>query len=85
MATGREVLEMLAAEAEWVIIGDDFDSIEWIKGKPITKAQFEAGFDAYDNWKIQKDAEVAVKKLSTESKLAALGLDAEDLKVLGLG
>jgi hypothetical protein len=34
--------------------------------------------------KEQQDAEAAAKKAAAEAKLAALGLDADDLKALGL-
>jgi hypothetical protein len=84
MATGAEVLSMLCAGNEWVIYGDDFDSIQWIKGEPITKAQFDAGFTKVDAWKAEQEAAIAASKQSAEAKLAALGLTADDLKALGL-
>ena len=84
MATGGEVLTMLCPDKEWVITGDDFDSIQWIKGDPITKAQFEAGFDQYVTWKAAQDAQIAADKAGATAKLEALGLTADDLKALGL-
>jgi hypothetical protein len=84
MATGGEVLSMLCPTTEWVITGDDYDSIQWIKGQPITKAQFDAGFAQYDAWKAEQDAQIAADKASATSKLEALGLTADDLKALGL-
>lgn len=84
MATGREVLEMLCPNTEWVIYGDDFDSIQWIKGEQITKARFEAGFAEVDAWKTEQDAAKAAAKLAAEAKLTALGLTTGDLKALGL-
>ena len=84
MATGGEVLTMLCPDKEWVIYGDDYDSIQWIKGEPITKAQFEAGFAQYDAWKAEQDAQMAADKASATAKLEALGLTADDLKALGL-
>ena len=84
MATGGEVLSMLCPNTEWVIYGDDFDSIQWIKGEPITKAQFEAGFAQYDAWKADQDAQMAADKAGATAKLEALGLTADDLKALGL-
>ena len=84
MARGSEVLEMLAPNTEWVIRGDDFDSIQWIKGEQITKAQFEAGFAQYDAWKAEQDAAEVAAKETAQAKLAALGLTADDLKALGL-
>jgi hypothetical protein len=84
MAKGGEVLTMLCPEKEWVISGDDFDSIQWIKGEPITKAQFEAGFAQYDAWKAEQDSKAQADKAAAQAKLAALGLTADDLKALGL-
>jgi hypothetical protein len=85
MATGGEVLTMLCPNTEWVIYGDDFDSIQWIKGEPITKEQFEAGFAQFDIWKAEQDAALAADKAAATAKLAALGLTTDDLKALGLG
>lgn len=85
MAKGSEVLSMLCPEQEWIITGNDYDGIVWIKGEPITRKQFEDGFAQYDAWKAEQDAEAAAKKAAAEAKLAALGLDADDLKALGLG
>jgi len=84
MATGGEVLSMLCPDSEWVIYGDDFDSIQWIKGEPITKTQFEAGFAQYDAWKAEQDAQMAADRASATAKLQALGLTADDLKALKL-
>jgi hypothetical protein len=85
MATGGEVLAMLCPDTEWVITEDDFNSIQWIKGEQITKAEFEAGFAKVDAWKAEQDAEAVAAKETAQSKLAALGLTADDLKALGLG
>ena len=85
MATGGEVLQMLCPGVEYIIYGDDYDSINWYnKPAAITKAQFEAGFAEYDAWKAEQDAEQAAAKLAAEAKLEALGLTPNDLKALGL-
>ncbi len=84
MAKGGEVLSMLCPNTEWAITADDFDSIQWIKGEPISKAQFEAGFAQYDAWKAEQDAKAEADKASATAKLEALGLTADDLKALGL-
>jgi hypothetical protein len=84
MATGGEVLFMLCPNTEWVITGDDYDSIQWIKGQPITKTQFDAGFAQYDAWKAEQEATAEADKAAAQAKLAALGLTADDLKALGL-
>jgi len=84
MATGGEVLSMLCPTTEWVITGNDFGAIQWIKGEPITEAQFEAGFAQYDAWKAEQDSKAEADKATAQAKLAALGLTADDLKALGL-
>jgi hypothetical protein len=84
MATGGDVLSMLCPEKEWVIYGDDYEAIQWIKGEPISKAEFEAGFSQYDAWKTEQDAQVLANKTLATAKLEALGLTADDLKALGL-
>jgi hypothetical protein len=85
MATGADVLRFLRPNGGWVIIGDDFETVRLDEGvEPITKAQFEAGFSQYDAWKLEQEAQTAAKKAVAEAKLAALGLNADDLKALGL-
>ncbi len=79
MAKGSEVLEMLCPNTEWVITEDDFDSIQWIKGEQITKAEFEAGFAKYDAWKAEQDAKAADDKAAL---LAKLGITADEAKLL---
>ena len=79
MAKGSEVLEMLCPNTEWAISGDDFDSIQWIKGDKITKAQFEAGFAQYDAWKAEQDAKAITDKAAL---LAKLGITADEAALL---
>jgi hypothetical protein len=84
MATGADVLGMLIPTGGWAIAGDDFDSIQFIEAKPITKAKFEAGFAEFDAWKAEQAAKAETDKATAQGKLAALGLTADDLKALGL-
>jgi len=84
MAKGYEVLRMLIPNGGYVIKGDDYEGITFIEATPITKEEFEAGFAQYDAWKAEQDEAQAAKKAAAEAKLAALGLDADDLKALGL-
>ena len=79
MAKGGEVLSMLCPNTEWVITADDYDSIQWIKGDPITKAQFTAGFAQYDAWKAEQDAKVEANKAALLTKL---GITADEAKLL---
>jgi len=84
MATGADVLEMLIPTGGYSITGNDYEGIVFSEAKPITKAEFEAGFAQYDAWKADQDAQAVAKKAAAQAKLAALGLTAEDLKALGL-
>jgi hypothetical protein len=79
MATGAEVLGMLCPNTEWVITEDDFDSIQWIAGEPITKEEFETGFAQYDTWKAEQDVTKATAKATL---LARLGITEEEAQLL---
>lgn len=84
MATSGDVLNMLIPNGGYVQVGEDYEGITFIEAKPITKAEFEAGFAQYDAWKAEQDAKVIAAKEAAQAKLAALGLTANDLKALGL-
>jgi hypothetical protein len=85
MATGIDVLTMLCPAGGWIIVGDSFDGVTWVDDRPrCTKEEFEAGFEQFDNWKIEQEAKATSAKTTAEEKLAALGLTADDLKALGL-
>jgi hypothetical protein len=84
MARGGDVLDFLIPSGGWAITGNDYEGIQFIEAKPITKAEFEAGFAQYDAWKADQDTQAAAKKTAAQAKLEALGLTAEDLKALGL-
>ena len=85
MATSLEVLTMLCPAGGWIITNNDFDTIVWVDERPrCTKEEYEAGFAQYDAWKAEQDAATKAAKDSAESKLAALGLTADDFKALGL-
>ena len=84
MAKGYQVLTMLCPTTEWVINGDNYADITWIKEIGLSEKEFQDGFGKYDAWKAEQDAAKASAKLSAEAKLEALGLTAADLKALGL-
>jgi len=84
MAKSREVLSMLIPEGGYILEGEEYEGIEFVEAKPITKAQWQAGFAQYDAWKAEEEAKAEADKLAAQAKLAALGLNADDLKALGL-
>jgi hypothetical protein len=84
MAQGYEVLEMLIPSGGWEIKGNDFDGITFLECEPITKEEFEAGFKKVDAWKAKQQSDAQTKRELALAKLAALGLNTDDLKALGL-
>ena len=84
MAKSDEVLKMLIPQGGWAMTGDEYEGIQFLECKPITKAQFEAGFAQFDAWKAEQDTKAAADKAAAQAKLAALGLTVDDLKALGL-
>lgn len=85
MAKAGEVLELLCPGVEYVLLGQEFDNIDWLGAKaPITKSQFAAGFAKVDELKAQQEIAKSEAKETAQAKLAALGLTVEDLTVLGL-
>lgn len=79
-------LSFIRPNCEWVWRGEDYDGLEWMDNnfsKP-TLEEIEAGFIAYQS-KLESDkAEAEAKRQAALDKLAALGLEPDDLKALGL-
>ena len=80
MATGGEVLATLIPQGGWVIIGDDFEGIQFISCAPITKAQFEQGFATADAAKIAAEQAILIAKASRDAKLAKMGFTATEIE-----
>jgi hypothetical protein len=79
MATSVQVLEMLLPKGGWILVGDDYEGIEFLECNPITKKEFQDGFDAYDVWKTKVDAEKATAKAAL---LKRLGITADEAALL---
>ena len=80
MAKAGEVLTMLCPNVEFVLIGQNFDDIDWLGAKaPITKPEFEAGFAQVDAWKSEQDA---AKTAAKAALLDRLGITAAEAKLL---
>lgn len=83
MATGAEVLNYLCDGVQWVISGDDYDSIQWHDGAAaITKKQYQDGFLKVDEAKAKVEADKAAAKASALAKLSALGLTEDEAKAI---
>jgi hypothetical protein len=79
MATSSDVLAFLIPQGGYVQVGEDYEGITFIEAKPITKAEFEAGFAKYDAWKAGQEAKTASDKAAL---LAKLGITADEAKLL---
>jgi len=79
MATTQQVLSMLIPNGGYVAYGNDFEGIQFIECEPITKAQFEAGFEQYDAWKADEESVRAADKAAL---LERLGITAEEANLL---
>jgi len=80
MAKPSEVLTMLCKNVEWVLRGETYEDIDWLGNKPaITKKQFTDGFNQFDTWQAQQDAEKASDKTAL---LNRLGITEDEAKLL---
>jgi hypothetical protein len=70
---------MLIPNGGYVAYGNDFEGIQFIECEPITKAQFEAGFEQYDAWKADEESVRAADKAAL---LERLGITAEEANLL---
>lgn len=79
MAKGHEVLEYLIPTGGWVIVGEDYEGIQFIEAEPITKKEYEDGFAKVDAWKTQQ---ITKKTAEKAALLAKLGITEDEAKLL---
>jgi len=79
MADGGDVLSMLIPQGGYILVGNEYEGIQFLECEPITKAQFDAGFAQYDAWKLEQDATKATTKAAL---LTRLGITADEAKLL---
>jgi hypothetical protein len=82
MAKSYEVLGMLIPNGGYVQRGDTYEGIEFLECEPITKAEYEAGFAAFDALKAEEDQAKSAAIASAITKLEAIGLTANEAKLL---
>ena len=79
------ILSTNYADSEWTLDGDDYQGLTWLsETKKPTKNELDS---QWQNVLEKIEANKAAKKAKRESalaKLAALGLEEDDLKALGL-
>ena len=76
----------LRPTAEFSFTDDDYSTIKWdiLEGEAPTQAEIDAAIEQVKADEAQAELDKAAKKSAAEAKLVALGLDADDLKALGL-
>jgi hypothetical protein len=76
----------LKPNSEFVITDNDYSTIEWHKldGDAPTEKEIEAAIKEIKAKDIAEAKKAEADKAAAQSKLAALGLTADDLKALGL-
>ena len=81
-----KAINKLKPNAEFSFTDDDYSTIKWdvLEGKAPTKAEVDAAIEQVKADEAQAELDKLAKKAAAEAKLAALGLDAGDLKALGL-
>lgn len=82
MATASEVLEHYRPEGGWILIGEEFQNIEWIDCEPMSETQFNKGFSIVDKAKETREKNLDASRSSARAKLAALGLTPEEIASL---
>lgn len=80
-----EALNNLVPDSEWVLVGDDYSAINWIKGNKPSLEAIKAEIALLPQKRAEKIAEAEAKKDAALNKLSALGLSIDELKALGLG
>ena len=81
-----KAIKNLRPTAQFSYVNNDYSTIEWdvLEGNAPTKAEVDAAIEQIKADEAQAELDKAAKKAAAEAKLAALGLDTDDLKALGL-
>lgn len=79
MVSVSDVLTMLIPTGGWVVVGNEWEGVQFIEATPITKAQFDKGVTDYDAWKADQDSKTEADKAAL---LAKLGITANEAKLL---
>ena len=82
-----KAIQKLRPNAEFSFIENNYSTIKWdvLEGDAPTQAEVDAAIETIKQEEAQAEVEAATAKAAAETKLAALGLTADDLKALGLG
>jgi len=79
-----EAIKKINPNAQVVVRGTDINTceIEWHNCSPISKSEIEAMIPVVEQEIANEEANRLAKKESAKAKLAALGLDEEEVKAL---
>ena len=79
-------IKKLRPDAEFSFTNEDYSTIQWdvLEGDAPTEEEIDVAIKQVKADEEQAEIDKAAKKAAAEAKLAALGLDADDLKALGL-
>ena len=82
--TAGDVLTFIKPDSQWVIVGNEYEGIQWLNDITVTKEEFLSGTKTYEKHIEKTKNDKAAAKISAEAKLAALGLTEEEVaSILG--
>lgn len=81
-----KAIKKLKPTAEFSFSDNDYSTIKWdlLEGDAPSQAEIDVAIKEIKAQEAQAELDKAAKKAAAEAKLAALGLDTDDLKALGL-
>ena len=83
MSTIIKTIQKINPTAEVSVSGEDINTIVWENGTtPISKSEIEAMIPVVEQEIKNAEANAIAKKESAKAKLAALGLDEEEIKTI---
>lgn len=79
-------IQFLRPKAQFSFQNADYSTIKWdfLDGDAPSQSEIDAAIEQIKADKAQAQLDKEAKKAAAEAKLVALGLDADDLKALGL-
>lgn len=79
------ILQRRYAQEQWALNNNDYTQLVWLSDTPKpSKQTLDSLWPEVQDEFMNEQAQLSAKKTAAEAKLAALGLDADDLKALGL-
>ena len=79
MVTSSEVMLMIYPNGGWVVVGDDYEGIQFLECTLITKADYLKAAASYETWKAEQKTQKANAKAALLTKL---GITEDEVKIL---